>query len=258
VQRADYGPSMPPPLVHLQVDGARATVTLSRPQALNALTPALLEELGDAFERLSREPDVVVVVLTGEGRAFSAGVDLKALGDRPLTDGAVGDVLDLPGRRVIEQITALPAIVVARVAGACFTGALEIALACDVVVVAEDAKLGDTHARFGLRPSWGMSQRLPRLVGPARARWLSYTASTFTGAQAAQWGLAALAVPRDELDAAVDELVQTITANSAGSLRAYKDLYRAAEQCALPDGLAYEFATSYPIPDTEQRVAGFR
>ena len=103
-----------------------------------------------------------------------------------------------------------------------------------------------------------MSQRLPWLVGPARARWLSYTASTFTGAQAAQWGLAALAVPRDELDVAVDDLVQTITANSAGSLRAYKDLYRAAERSALPDGLAYEAATSYPIADTEQRVAGFR
>ena len=243
--------------VHVQVDGARATVTLSRPQVLNALTPQLLDELGDAFERLAGEPDVVAVVLTGEGRAFSAGVDLKALGARPLVDGAVGDVLDLPGRRVIDLIASLPAVVVARVAGACFTGALELALACDVVVVAEDAKLGDTHARFGLRPSWGMSQRLPWLVGPARARELSYTATTFTGAQAAAWGLAARAVPRDELDAAVDELVGAITANSPGSLRA-SDLYRAAERLPLPDGLAYEAATSYPIADTEQRVAGFR
>lgn len=244
--------------LRVEVDAPRATVTLNRPQALNAITPQLLAELGDAFLRLAEEQDVVVVVLTGEGRAFSAGVDLKALGDRSLEDGKIGDLLDLPARTVIDRITQLPAVVVAKVNGACFTGALELALACDIVVVAAEAKLGDTHAKFGLRPTWGMSQRLPWLVGPARARWLSYTARTFTGAQAADWGLAAQAFPRDELDAAVDDLVSAVTANSTGSLRAYKDLYRAAEREALPQGLAYEAATAYPIADSEARIAGFR
>ncbi|GAC1345734.1 MAG: enoyl-CoA hydratase [Candidatus Dormibacteria bacterium] len=244
--------------IRVEVEAARATVTLCRPEALNAITPLMLEELGDAFGRLAMNDELVVVVLTGEGRAFSAGVDLKALGERILTDGTVGDVLDLPARSVIEKITTLPAVVVAKVNGACFTGALELALACDIVLVAEQAKLGDTHAKFGLRPTWGMSQRLPWLVGPARARWLSYTARTFTGAEAAAWGLAAQAFPGDGLNAAVEELVATVTANSAGSLRAYKDLFRAAEREPLPAGLAYEAATSYPIADTEARVAGFR
>jgi len=255
-----YGPGMTPTYetISLEIEAPRATVTLRRPEALNALTPQVLAELGDAFARLAHEDGVVVVVLTGEGRGFSAGVDLKALGDRELVDGKVGDVLDLPARSLIEKITQLPAVVVAKVNGACFTGALEIALACDVVVVAEEAKLGDTHAKFGLRPTWGMSQRLPWLVGPARARWLSYTARTFTGRQAAEWGLAAQAVPREELDAAVDELVSAVAANSTGSLRAYKDLFRTAEREALPQGLAYEAATEYPIGDSEERVAGFR
>ncbi|HEU0103826.1 MAG TPA: enoyl-CoA hydratase/isomerase family protein [Mycobacteriales bacterium] len=244
--------------IGVETDGARATVTLRRPAALNAITPQLLDELGRAFEELGTRADLAVVVLTGEGRAFSAGVDLKVLGDRSIVDGKVGDVLDLPARRVIELITGLPAVVIAKIGGACFTGALELALACDIVVVAEEAKLGDTHARFGLRPTWGMSQRLPWLVGPARARWLSYTARTFTGAQAAQWGLAALACPRAELDGAVEELVAAVLSNSAGSLRAYKDLYRAAERESLPAGLAYEAATEYPIPDSDSRVAGFR
>jgi len=244
--------------ISLEIEAPRATVTLRRPEALNALTPQMLAELGDAFDRLAAEDGVVVVVLTGEGRAFSAGVDLKALGDRELVDGKVGDVLDLPARSLIEKITQLPAVVVAKVHGACFTGALELALACDVVLVAQEAKLGDTHAKFGLRPTWGMSQRLPWLVGPARARWLSYTARTFTGAQAAEWGLAAQAVPREELDAAVEELVAAVTGNSTGSLRAYKDLFRAAEREPLPQGLAYEAATDYPIADSEQRIAGFR
>lgn len=244
--------------VRLQVDGARATVTLHRPEALNAITPRMLDELNDAFDRLASHEELVAVVLTGEGRAFSAGVDLKALGDRTLEQGKVGDVLDLPARALIERITGLPAIVIAKVNGACFTGALELALACDVVLVAEEAQLGDTHAKFGLRPTWGMSQRLPWLVGPARARWLSYTARTFTGADAAAWGLAAQAVPRDQLDEAVDDLVRTVTTNSPGSLRAYKDLYRAAESGALPLGLAYEADTDYPVADTAERLSGFR
>ena len=251
---------MPPAYetISLDVAAPRATVTLRRPQALNAITPGMLTELADAFDRIAAQDDVLVVVLTGEGRAFSAGVDLKALGGRALVDGKVGDVLDLPARAVIERITALPAVVVAQVGGACFTGALELALACDVLVVAEEAVLGDTHAKFGLRPTWGMSQRLPLLVGLARARWLSYTARTFSGAEAAAWGLAAQAVPRDGLDAAVDELVGRIAANSSGSLRAYKDLYRAAERETLPAGLAYEAATEYPVADSEARIAGFR
>ena len=255
-----YGPGVDQTYetISLEIEPPRATVTLRRARALNAITPQMLEELGRAFAQLAQEDGVRVVVLTGEGRAFSAGVDLKALGDRELVDGKVGDVLDLPARSLVEQITRLPAVVVAKVNGACFTGALELALACDVVVVAEQAKLGDTHAKFGLRPTWGMSQRLPWLVGPARARWLSYTASTFTGAQAAQWGLAAVACPADQLDAAVDELVAAVSANDPGSLRAYKDLFRAAEREALPQGLAYEAETEYPITGTEERIAGFR
>lgn len=250
--------STDPQTVTLEIAGPRATVTLRRPEALNAITPQVLEELGQAFTRLGQEPEVAVVVLTGEGRAFSAGVDLKVLGGRSITDGTVGDVLDLPARHVVELITQLPAVVVAKVNGACFTGALELALACDVVVAADEAKVGDTHAKFGLRPTWGMSQRLPWLVGPARARWLSYSSRTFTGAEAAQWGLFAQSCPRDRLDAVVDELADAIAANSTESLRAYKDLYRVAERGSLPDGLAYEAATAYPIPDTEQRVAAFR
>jgi enoyl-CoA hydratase len=233
-----------------------ATITLDRPQALNAITPRMLAELATALEWAGRE--AVVVVLTGAGRAFSAGVDLKALGDRRLDGGKVGDLLDLPARRVIDLIGGLGAVVIAKINGHCFTGALELALACDIVIAAEEAVLGDTHAKWGLRPTWGMSQRLPWLAGAARARYLSYTAATFTGRQAVDWGLAALAFPRAELDAAVADVAATVAANSRGSLAAYKDLYRAAERLNLPAGLAYEAATGYPIDDTEARIAKFR
>lgn len=238
--------------------GRRGTIHLSRPATLNALTTRTLESLCEALRTLRDDDAIDIVVLTGDGRAFSAGVDLKALGGRPLVDGAVGDLLDVPAREAIALLTTIPKIVIARVNGFCFTGALELVLACDLVVVADDAKLGDTHAKYGLRPTWGMSQRLCRLVGMARARELSYTARTFTGSEAARWGLATRSVPADELDSAVDELAEAILANSPGAVAAYKDLYRVAWQRGLDSGLQYEAATRYDLEDTEMRVASFR
>jgi enoyl-CoA hydratase/carnithine racemase len=233
-------------------------VTLHRPEVLNAITPTMLEALVAALDGLATDDRVRVVVLTGAGRAFSAGVDLKALAGRSLEGGSVGDVLDLPARRAIELLSTMPKIVVAKVNGHCFTGALELVLGCDLVVVAEEAKLADTHAKFGLRPTWGMSQRLPRLVGVARARELSYTSRTFTGREAAAWGIALRAVPVAALDDAVDELVAQLLGNSAGALAAAKDLARVALDTTLAEGLRYEASAANRIDDTEARVAGFR
>jgi enoyl-CoA hydratase/carnithine racemase len=244
--------------IRVEITAPTATVTLDRPQALNAITVDMLDELGAAFEQLGASPDLAVIVLTGEGRAFSAGVDLKSLGSRRLDGGKVGDLLDLPARRVIDLIGTIDQVVIAKINGHCFTGALEIALACDIVIAADDAVLGDTHTKWGLRPSWGMSQRLPHLVGAARARYLSYTASTFSGREAAQWGLAARSCSAAELDGAVADVAGRIGANSRGALSAYKDLYRAAERLTLAEGLRYEASRDYVIADTESRIARFR
>jgi enoyl-CoA hydratase/carnithine racemase len=247
-----------PPSVRVHVANSVATITLSRPGALNAITREMLEELSVALDETSKSRQVRVVILTGEGRAFSAGVDLKALGQRSLEGGAVGDFLDLPAREVIQRLTTMRQVAIARVNGFCFTGALELALACDLIVVATEAQLGDTHAKWGLRPTWGMSQRLIRAVGVTRARELSFTARTFTGLDAAEWGLANRAVPLAELDDAVNELASAIVANSPGSIAAYKDLYRHALNRSLDDGITYEAGTTYPIEDTEDRIATFR
>lgn len=244
--------------IEVTTDGPRATVTLNRPAALNAITEHMLNELGDAFAALSGDGRTRVVVLTGSGRAFSAGVDLKSLQGRPIVDGEVGDVLDVPARRLIETMRTMDAVVVAAVNGHCYTGALEIALAADVLIASEDAVFGDTHAKFGLRPTWGMSRRLPRAVGFGRARLLSYTGRTFTGREAERWGLAALACPAAEFRSVVDDVAASIAANSAGSAAAYKDLYRAAENSGLNEGIAYEADTRYAIPDTEARLSRFR
>lgn len=244
--------------IEVAVDGNVTTVTLNRPDALNAITPTMLGELNAAYNALANDSAVEILVLTGAGRAFSAGVDLKALGDRELTGGKVGDILDVPARSMTDKLANGRLITVAKVNGFCFTGALELALACDLMVTADEAKMADTHAKFGLRPTWGMSQRLPALVGFARARELSFTARTFSGAEAAEMGMACMSAPREDLDAVVDTLIASIGASSSGSLAAYKDLYRAAESSGLAAGLDYEYGHDYAITDTDERLADFR
>lgn len=238
-------------------DGPVRTLILDRPEALNALTPALLTQLGDALEAAAADDGVRVVVLTGTGRAFSAGVDLKALAAMGVDSGDVSDTLNGPARRVTDLLSTMPKITIAKVNGFCFTGALELALACDLMIVADEAKMGDTHAKFGLRPTWGMSARLLRTVGVARARELSYTARTFLGAEAAAMGMATVSVPLDELDATVSELAATISENSPESIAAYKDLYRHQQDAGLTDGLRFEYDARYDMSGAGERVAGF-
>ncbi|MDP6407301.1 MAG: enoyl-CoA hydratase/isomerase family protein [Alphaproteobacteria bacterium] len=239
--------------------GRVATIALDRPDSLNAFVPELLEEIGQALETVAVDDGVSVLVLTGKGRAFSAGVDLKALQARglDLTKGDVGSALNDNARRVTDLLESMPQATIAKVNGHCFTGGVEIMLACDIIIIAEEAKVGDTHAVLGLRPTWGMTQRLPRRVGLMRARELSFTARTISGREAAEMGLALEAVPAAELDARVDELAGAIAANSPGSIAAYKDLYRQAANSGLEAGLDYERNADYVVADVEERFGAF-
>lgn len=238
-------------------DGPVRTLTLDRPEALNALTPALLTELADALQAAADDPGTRVVVLTGSGRAFSAGVDLKALAAAPPSSGDVSGGLNGPARRCTTLLATMPKVTIARVNGFCFTGALELALACDLFIAAEDAKIGDTHTKWGLRPTWGMSARLVQAVGITRARELSYTARTFTGADALTYGLATHAVPAAQLDATVAEVAAAIVANSAEATAAYKDLYRNTQDRGLADGLQFEYDARYPLGSAGGRLDTF-
>lgn len=243
--------------IELVVADGVAIITLDRPDALNAITPTMLDELNTAADQVAADAGVRVVVVTGRGRAFSAGVDLKALGSRELVDGKVGDILDVPARRLTHTLSTMPKPVIAAVNGFCFTGALEIALACDLMIVANEAKIGDTHAKWGLRPTWGMTQRLPEAVGIARAREMSYTARNVSGTEAVQIGLAVRSAPAAEFSEAVQQLVSEILPNSSESFVAYKDLYR--EMLPLDTGLEREYGRDYAFgDDTDQRLAGFR
>jgi enoyl-CoA hydratase/carnithine racemase len=240
------------------VAGGVMTITLNRPEKMNAITRAMLDGLDAALRKADKDKNAGVVVLTGAGRAFSAGVDLKELGGRKLESGGVGGSLDEPARRVIQAIVKLPKPVIARINGHCYTGALEIALACDLIVCADDAKLGDTHTKWGLRPSWGMSARLPAAVGRRRAKELSFTARSITGAEAARWGLANRSVPAEQLDAAVREFTDAILSNSREAIAAYKTLYTKGANRSEKQAVQYEEEADFTISDTNERLAQFR
>ncbi len=240
-------------------DGVR-TIAFNRPEALNALTPALLKELTDAIGAAGRDRSVGVVILCGEGRAFSAGVDLKLLQGAAPQAGRIGDIFDGEAYRAAAAIRHCLVPVIAKVHGFCFTGALELALHCDFMFTTVDARFGDTHAKWGLRPTWGMSQNLARAVGVRRARELSFTARTFPGADAARWGLANEALADSQaLDAHVALRAREIASGSRGAVGAYKKLYALHEENhPLEEALATEAELDFPeIDDTAARLGKF-
>ncbi|HEY2753450.1 enoyl-CoA hydratase/isomerase family protein [Phenylobacterium sp.] len=233
-------------------DGA-ATLTLNRPEKLNSLNVELFIQLNAHVERLARETDTVgLVILRGAGRCFSAGHDLG--------DIATGEKLPEPffQSKVIERLADLPQPVITAVHSHCYTGALELALAGDIILASENAKFADTHAKWALTPVWGLSQRLPRRVGTYKAREMMFTCRTISGREAEANGLANICVPDDEFDARIGSLAREILGNSWFSHRANKRLVRQTDGLPLPAGLAHEiFRGEGRGPDMEERIAGF-
>jgi enoyl-CoA hydratase len=230
-----------------------ATVTLNRPEALNSLSPSLFVELRGHLESIAAAPDEVgAVILRGEGRSFSAGNDIKAIqaGDRAPSATYQAETLDF--------IESMPQPVIASVQGHCYTGALELVLACDLLVAAESARFADTHGKWSMTPTWGMSQRLPRRIGPVRAKQLMFTGTPISGTQAVEMGLANLCVPDDQLESATNDLARTIVANSWHTLRADKRLVNQGQRYTLADALAFERKTSPGAgPDMADRLKSF-
>lgn len=247
-------------LVNVSSANGVRTISFNRPDALNAFSPDLLRELTGAIRAAGRDRTIGAVILCGEGRAFSAGVDLKMLKGAAPVAGRVSSDFDGVAFEAAAAIRRSLVPVIAKVHGFCFTGALELALHCDFIFTTADAKFGDTHAKWGLRPTWGMSQNLARAVGVRRARELSFTARTFTGADAARWGLANDALAdKAALDAHVDKCAQEIARASCGAVSAYKKLYALHEEMhPLEEALAGEVDLDFPeIDDTLERLKGF-
>ena len=237
------------------------TISFNRPEAMNALHPEMLTGLAKLVDRVSEDESVSVIVLQGEGRAFSAGVDLKVLQDIEPAYGRIGDLFDTPARQAYTAIRNARIPVIAKVHGACFTGALELALHCDFIYTTDTTKFGDNHTKFGMRPTWGMSQILPQAIGIRHAKELSYTARIVKGDEAERLGIANKSVAEPaELDELVANRCAQIAGNSRAAVAALKDLYRLSQQgYSLEDALVKELDAEYTdILDCAERLAEFR
>ena len=206
-----------------EIRGGAMWVTLNRPDALNAITPEVVAGINAALEQAAADNAVKAVVLTGTGRAFCAGADLKYVRSQVGGEGAVGGFLNSV-LAMMERLETCPRPVVAALNGMALAGGLELVLCCDLVIAARSAKIGDAHANYGLLPGGGSSVRLPRKIGPTRAKYLLYTGEFVPAADLVAAGLVNEVVDDAELVAAVERLVAKLAPKSPLVLRRMKAL----------------------------------
>ena len=225
--------------VRVETKEGVARVTLDRPEARNALSRALRSALCEAFERLREDGSVGAVILTGADPAFCAGLDLKELGGETEAPGGAGDAT-ATGGDLIQTIEAFDRPVIGAINGVAITGGFELALACDLLIASEHARFADTHARVCILPGWGLSQKLPRLIGMGRAKELSFTGNYLDAETACAWGLANRVVAPEELLPACEALAQDMLSCEPKALAGYKRLIDEGFAMSYGDGLRHE------------------
>lgn len=234
-----------------------AIIKLNRPDSLNALNLEMTKSLIEILENIKENSNIKVVILKGNGRAFSAGVDLKN------TDSSGFDKegeMMLEGRKLCELVAGLSKITIAQVHGYCFTGALELMLCFDLVYCTPETQFGDTHAKFGIMPRWGMTQRLPRKVGVAKAKEMSFRAMRVKGDEAERIGLVNGNFSMDNLDAEVLKISKEITENNFKVLKVVKNLIDrglSGPSDSLEYGLKIESLNDETVENLNESIQGF-
>lgn len=226
-------------LVKTDIQDSVAIVTLNRPEAMNALSAALRLELAEAMLAVAKDDAVRAVVLTGEGaRAFTAGLDLKELGASTQGLGAA-NATD-PQRNPVKAVEQCAKPVIGAINGVAITGGFELALACDVLIASTNARFADTHARVGIMPGWGLSQKLSRMIGLSRAKELSLTGNFLDAATAERWGLVNRVVDPEALLPCAVALARDMANIDPVMVAAYKTLIDDGFALPFGEGLALE------------------
>ena len=247
--------------ISTEQEGWVAVVTIDNPP-MNALSAPLLEELEAEIDRLDADDSVRAIVLVGAGeRAFVAGADIKEF---PSLREAAADANERGSARGIQKLghrmDAARTPFIAAVHGFCLGGGLELAMCCDIRVVADDSQLGQPEIKLGLIPGGGGTQRLPRLVGIGRAQYLNMTGDFIDAATAYDWGLVEKVVPREELRETALGVARTIAARSPVSIAVLRELARTTRDLSLEEGLRREadgFRRCLESEDGAEGVAAF-
>ncbi len=227
-----------------------ATVTMNRPDALNALSGELRQAIVETFHHLRDDAETEVIILTGAGRAFTVGLDLKELGGEvvpskkaAIKDTDVGKAVAQAGKPVIGAVN-----------GFAITGGFEIALMCDFIIASTNARFADTHARVGVVPGWGLSQRLPRLIGINRAKELSLTGNFLDAETARDWGLVNRVVSDEALLPTCQQLAMDITSTEPVTRAEIRRIMDEGWHATLAEGMNIE-KTANRAHDKSQRPA---
>ena len=221
--------------VLLQKCDGYAVLTLNRPDEMNALSRELRSDFVSAFEQCTADDDIRVIILTGNGRAFCAGFDLKELASTAQRDAS--QEADNIIARAMERFEGP---IIGAINGHAITGGFEMALACDILIASENARFADTHARVGMLPGWGLSQKLPRMIGLSRAKEISFTGATVFAQQAYEWGLVNHVLEHEKLLPRAIEMAQNMCACVPHVLKQYKPLIDQGYAMPYQEALVWE------------------
>ena len=247
---AEYG------MILTEVQGRVAVIRLNRPQALNALCDGLMTELADALAGYDADPAIAAIVLTGNEKAFAAGADIKEMQSRTYPAVYFDDFI---GKRW-EAVTHVQKPVIAAVAGFALGGGCELAMMCDIIIAAENAKFGQPEIRLGIIPGAGGTQRLTRAVGKAKAMDLILTGRMMDAAEAERSSLVARVVPNDQVVAEAVKIGEAIGALSAPSVAIAKEAVNRAFETTLSEGVRFErrvFHSLFATEDQKEGMAAF-
>lgn len=243
--------------VDVEKEGRIVTLTISRPEALNALNVSLLRELECVLYDISRDKDVDVVIITGEGKAFVAGADIAEMAEMAPLDAQRFSEL---GQRVFGMLEEMPQVVICAINGYALGGGCELALSCDIRIASEKAKFGQPEVNLGVTPGFGGTQRLPRLVGRGMAKYLVLSGRMIDAVDAQRIGLVEMVVPSDNLMDEAKRLAQEIASKGTIAVRIAKQMIQRGVETDLISGLALEregFALTFSTYDQKEGMKAF-
>jgi len=242
---------MPAPVLKIEKEDRIALITLNRPESMNALSTELRNAISDAFSELKNDPQIRVAILTGAGKAFCAGLDLKELAQGK---GMIDD-LSKKRRAKINLTTPLKEFgkpVIGAINGPAITGGFELALGCDILIASTGARFADTHARVGIIPGSELSQKLSRLLGIYRAKEISLTGNFIDAQRALEWGLVNRVVSPEDLLPTCRGIAEDIVSCPQDMILKYKKLIDDGYYLTFGDGLELERKTNYEHFQTVQ------
>jgi enoyl-CoA hydratase len=235
--------------------GRVAQITLNRPKQLNALSPQLMAELGQALRESDADASVGAILITGNEKAFAAGADIAAMKDYSYMDAFMGDYIT-----AWEHFRSVRKPVIAAVAGYALGGGNELAMQCDIIVAADNAKFGQPEINLGIMPGYGGTQRLPRFTSKAKAMDLCLTARTMDAQEAERAGLVSRVVPLDKLLDEAFSVAEKIAGYSAPVVMMIKESINRAYETSLAEGVLFErrvFQSQFALEDQKEGMAAF-